>query len=270
MSNKCNKITLVCNKGGVGRSTTTISVGWRLADLGHNVLLVDLDSQSNTSMTVAKDFQGSVLQQNGNRNISALIQDERGIVDDYVVDTRHPKLKLLASELSLDITEEKIRTLPTPTHVLVNKLEGVDEQYDFVIFDTPPRKTDKLMHNALMVSDWYWYIIGAEDMWSLDARVAMDSVIRDVRKLNKELKPLPVLLTRYKANQTLSNSISAAIDEIFVAQGKFQGNIRNTTYIPRSIQKRQSIYEFKKSNPQAKSVCDDYSNITKELVEFLK
>ena len=45
-------ITMVCNKGGVGRSTTAINVGWKLAELGLKTLVVDLDAQCNTSMLV--------------------------------------------------------------------------------------------------------------------------------------------------------------------------------------------------------------------------
>ena len=43
-------ITLVCNKGGVGRSTTAQNIGWKLAEIGYKVLVADLDSQANTSI----------------------------------------------------------------------------------------------------------------------------------------------------------------------------------------------------------------------------
>ena len=54
-------ITLVCNKGGVGRSTSAQNVGWRLAKSNYKVLIVDLDSQANTSITLCKDYEALVI-----------------------------------------------------------------------------------------------------------------------------------------------------------------------------------------------------------------
>ena len=269
MNNKCNKITLVCNKGGVGRSTTTINVGWYLASIGKKVIIVDLDAQANTSKTLAKDFEGQVLRNGANKNLTALVENERAVLDEYLVDTRHPNLKLLASEWSLDITEEKIKTTATPSHILAEKLEGIEEIADYVIFDTPPRKTDKLIHNALVISDWYWFIVGAEDLWSLDAKSAMDTILRSIRKLNKSLRGVPVLLTRYKANTLMSQSVSNAVDDLFVDVGQMKTKIRNTTHIPRAILSGKSIFEYSKKNSAASDVADDYVEATKELIKWV-
>ena len=88
-------ITLVCNKGGVGRSTTAQNVGWRLAELGYKILVVDLDSQANTSITLALDYEGQVIK--AKRSISDMMETESGYFSDYIVSTRHENLGLLAS-----------------------------------------------------------------------------------------------------------------------------------------------------------------------------
>ena len=110
MANERAKIiTLVCNKGGVGRSTTTINTAWRLAEFGKKVLVVDLDAQCNTSMTLAGDYVLDVY--NSNRNLVECIGDSRGSFTQYKIDTRHPNLSLLGATIYLDETEDKIRNL---------------------------------------------------------------------------------------------------------------------------------------------------------------
>mgnify|MGYP001981235239 CR=1 FL=1 len=64
---KTQIITLVCNKGGVGRSTTAINIAWSLANKRCNVLVCDLDAQANTSSSLAKNYQEDVIEDQVNR-----------------------------------------------------------------------------------------------------------------------------------------------------------------------------------------------------------
>ena len=100
-------ITMVCNKGGVGRSTTTINVAWKLAELGYKTLVVDLDAQCNTSMTLSMNYVIDVAK--SNMNLLNCIGDERGTFYDYKVNSRHENLDLLGATILLDETEEHIR-----------------------------------------------------------------------------------------------------------------------------------------------------------------
>ena len=111
-------ITIVCNKGGVGRSTTCINFAWSLARKRKKVLVCDLDAQANSSSTLAENYNGDVVE-NG-RNITNLLKSSGDGASDYIVDTRNPKIKLLASTLMLDSTEAVSYThLPLPTSDLV-------------------------------------------------------------------------------------------------------------------------------------------------------
>ena len=151
-------ITLVCNKGGVGRSTTAQNIGWKLAEIGYKVLVADLDSQANTSITLALDYEGQVIK--AKRNISDMMETDSGYFSDYIISTRHENLGLLASSWKLDMTENNLRNDPSPNTMLKDRLDSVaKDYYDFIIFDTPPRKTDKFIHNALVMSNYYWYIV---------------------------------------------------------------------------------------------------------------
>ena len=257
-------ITMVCNKGGVGRSTTTINVAWKLAELGMKTLVVDLDAQCNTSMTLAVDYIMDVAK--STKSLTNCISDERGTFWAYKTETRHSNLDLLGATILLDETEETMKSQPLPTHILQSKLDTETlAYYDFILFDTPPSKHSKLLHNALVISDYYWYIIGSEDIWALDARRIMDMVVESIKQLNGNLSPLPVLLTKYRSNviqcQVMRDTCE---DEFENLAGVFKNDIRFTTQIGRSEAKRQSIYEYGRNE----KVATDYTNITKELLSF--
>jgi len=266
MSNKQPVIiTMVCNKSGVGRSTTTINVGWKLAELGLKTVVVDLDPQCNTSFTLAIDYHMDVSK--STRNLTNCIGDERGTFYSYKTETRHPNLDLLGSTIFLDETEDNMKQHSTPTHILLSKLDAETiNKYDYILFDTQPSKHSKLLHNALIMSDYYWYIIGAEDIWALDARRIMDKVIESIKRLNVKLKPLPVLLTKFRSNVIQCQTMKTTCDEEFSnLAGVFDTSIRFTTHIGRSEAKRMSIYEYDRSQ----KVAADYSGVTKEMIAFI-
>ena len=258
-------ITMVCNKGGVGRSTTTINVGWKLAELGMKTLVVDLDAQCNTSMTLAVDYVMDVAK--STRNLSNCIGDDRGTFYSYKVSTRHSNLDLLGATILLDETEETMKQQALPTHILQSKLDTETlSYYDYILFDTPPSKHSKLLHNALVISDYYWYIIGAEDIWALDARRVMDKVVDSIKTLNNKLQPLPILLTKYRSNviqcQVMKTTCDAEFDNL---AGVFDTSIRFTTQVGRSEAKRMSLYEYDRSQ----KVATDYSELCKEMITYI-
>ena len=86
MGKAANIITLLCNKGGVGRSTTAVNIGWSLAEAGKHVLICDLDSQANASYNLSKDY---TIVESG-KNISQMMANgSTGSFYDYIKDTRH-------------------------------------------------------------------------------------------------------------------------------------------------------------------------------------
>ena len=257
-------ITLICYKGGVGRSTTTQNVGWKLAELGHRVLLVDLDNQSNLSELIAKDYSGQVVEPK--KSISTMLNAENGLWSEYIVDTRHSNLQLLSSSWELGMTERALYNDVSSNTILMDRLDGhTKEVYDYIIFDTTPDVMNKLTHNALVMSDYYWYIQSSENKWSLDSKPAVDKIIRSIKKsLNKKLKPLPVLQTMFSSRNKVSHEIRKIAEDLF-EQGLMDTTIRNTTMINKSIANRQTIFEFDRRLDVAK----DYHAATEELLKVL-
>jgi chromosome partitioning protein len=258
-------ITLVCNKGGVGRSTTAQNVGWKLAKMKYKVLIVDLDSQANTSITLCKDYESLVI--TADKSITAMLKSNDKYFTDYIVPTRHKNLDLLASSWELDMTESIIRNETSPNTQLRDRLDSfAKEKYDFIIYDTPPRKTDKFIHNALIISDYYWYIVSAENRWALDAKPIMDKTIKDVcESMGANIKPIPALLTLFRRRNALSGLVLEQCRKIF-DYGIMEATIRDTTEMRKSSAMYKTIYEY---NHRAE-VAKDYTKATEELIVLLR
>ena len=250
---KTQIITIVCNKGGVGRSTTAINFAWSLANKRKNVLVCDLDAQANSSSTLAKNYNRDVVE-NG-KNITNLLKSSGDSASDYIVSTRNPNIKLLASTLMLDSTEVEMKSLLDTNifrlfiHFFSRKLKS---QFDYIIFDTPPQKASVLTLNALLISNWYWYILSSEDQWSLDARVVIKNIFDDVKKLNPRIKPLPILLTKYVNNSAQSREMKSVADDKF-SSGVFNATIPYSNIIAKSHSSRQSIHEHSPGSLVAQS-----------------
>tara|TARA_R110000796_G_scaffold157423_1_gene274090 strand:- start:1823 stop:2623 length:801 start_codon:yes stop_codon:yes gene_type:complete len=258
-------ITLVCNKGGVGRSTTTQNVSYKLAEMGYKVLVVDLDSQANTSITLSQDYETQVIK--AKKSITDMVETENGYFSDFITQTRHENLSLLASSWKLDMTENSIRNDASPNTILKDRFDTNSKtKYDFVIFDTPPRKTDKFTHNALVMSDYYWYIVSAEDRWSLDAKQPTDKVIEQITSsYNVKIKGLKVLLTKFRKANKLSLLVRDECNRLF-NQGVFENTIRETTQIRKSSAMYKTIFEYDRRTDVAK----DYKGLTEELIDEIK
>ena len=150
---KTNIITLICNKGGVGRSTTAINYAWSLAIKDKKVLVCDLDAQANASSTLALDYGTDVVDRG--RNMTNLLKSSGEGALDFIVDTRNENIKLLASTLVLDSTEGEVKSFLDLNifklfdHMFNNKLK---EEFDYVICDTPPWN---LFVDAKIVSKYF-------------------------------------------------------------------------------------------------------------------
>ncbi len=258
-------ITLVCNKGGVGRTTTAQSIGWRLAEMNYNVLLVDVDAQANTSSTIAKDYQSQVI--NAKKSITEMLKDENGYFTEYIVNTRHNNLDLLASTLELDFTEVLLRSEASSNTILRDRLDrACKEKYHFIIYDTPASKTNKFIHNALITSTHYWFIIAAENKWALDGIAKMEKTISDVcNPLGVKLEPIPTLLTMYRRRNALSNLVLEQCEKMF-DYGIMENTIRDTTEIRKASAMNKTIFE---SNRRC-DVAKDYIGATEEVINKLK
>ena len=138
-------IAIANQKGGVGKTTTSINLSACLAEIGQKVLTVDIDPQGNTTSGLGVD-KNTV-----ENNVYDLLLGECSI-EDCIVETEIENQSLIASNVNLAGAEIELIGIDEKEYILKKALNKVRKQYDFIIIDCPP-SLNMLTVNALTAAD---------------------------------------------------------------------------------------------------------------------
>ena len=179
-------ISIINQKGGVGKTTTAVNLAAELADKGHKTLLIDEDAQGNSTSGLSKDVKF------GKDLYDVLLDDADA--KEAAVKTAVKKLWLLPSSIDLAGAEIEIAGLPEREFLLRKKLAAIKDSYDYILIDCPP-SLGLLTLNALVASDSIIIPIQAE-FYALEGLSQLVKTVQVVsRKLNPSLHILGILLT---------------------------------------------------------------------------
>jgi chromosome partitioning protein len=215
------KIFCVANqKGGVGKTTTAVNLAAGLAQLDQRVLLVDLDPQGNATMGVG--INKSALE-------ASVYEVLLGIADIKVVRTRSEAggFDILPANRELAGAEVEMVELENRETRLKDALATVDADYDFVLIDCPPALS-MLTLNGLCAA--HGVIIPMQcEYYALEGLSDLVNTIKKVHaKLNPDLKIIGLLRVMFDPRMTLSQQVSAQLEQHF-------GEKVFKTIIPRNV-----------------------------------
>lgn len=254
--NRLSKIIAITNqKGGVGKTTTSVNLGACLASLGKKVLLVDIDPQGNTTSGVGinkADVENCIY--------DVLINE----VDPHeaVIQTAVPNLSIIPATIQLAGAE--IELVPTISREvrLKKSLSLIKDEYDYVLIDCPP-SLGILTINSLTASDSLIIPIQCE-FYALEGLSQLLNTVRLVQKhLNTSLQIEGVLLTMFDARTNLGIQV---IEEV---KKYFQNKVYQTI-IPRNVRLSeapshgQAIITY---DPRSKG-AEVYLELAKEVIQY--
>lgn len=254
--NKVSKIIAVANqKGGVGKTTSSVNLGAGLASLGKRVLLVDIDPQGNTTSGVGVN----------KADVAYCIYDvliEEIHPKEAIVETNIPGLHLIPATIQLAGAEIELVSTISREVRLKKSLQMIKHEYDYILIDCPP-SLGMLTINSLTASDSVIIPIQCE-YYALEGLSQLLNTVRLVQKhLNTSLQIEGVLLTMFDARTNLGIQV---IEEV---KKYFQQKVYRTI-IPRNIRLSeapshgQSIITY---DPRSRG-AEVYLELAKEVISY--
>jgi chromosome partitioning protein len=219
-------ISIVNQKGGVGKTTTVINVGAALAELGKKVLLIDFDPQGNLSAGL--DVSPEIIEKKNTYN--CLVSEEPA--ENNIVETKIPNLHIVPADTNLAGAEIELVGVMAREFRLKNSLAHGVDKYDFVFIDCPP-SLGLLTLNALCASSSYIVPLQTE-FFALQGLTHILRTTELVKKhLNKELVEDGILLTMFDSRSNLSK-------QVFQEVKGFAGSRVFNNVIPRRVRLAES------------------------------
>lgn len=201
-------IAMVNQKGGVGKTTSTVSLGAAIAGYGRRVLLVDFDPQG--ALSIALGINPMELQQ----TVYDLLTKSDSQVGDVIISTVTPQMDLLPSNIDLSAAELQLVSEVGRESALSRVLEPILPDYDIVLIDCQP-SLGLLTLNALTVADAVIVPMECEYFALRGVALLMDTIGKVRERLNPDLEVLGVLATMYDPRTLHSREVLATVREAF-------------------------------------------------------
>jgi chromosome partitioning protein len=267
---KCRIIAAANQKGGVGKTTTICNLGQALADLGYRVLLVDFDPQSNLTMSFGIENPDKIPV--SMHDVLSIIMDDTELSErkklpdktDFIF--KGEKLDLIPCNIQLSVTEINMRNVLSSERTLLELLEPLRPDYDFILIDTSP-SLGLLTINALSVCDEV-IIPMSMQLWSATGLADLMKTISSVRKkINPKINISGILLTIYDGRTRLSREAEKLVNEHYGDTIKiFKTNIPHTVKIGEANYASRSIINYDAENKAAIA----YKKFAKEVLDNAK
>jgi chromosome partitioning protein len=250
------KIIAIANqKGGVGKTTTAINLSACLAELGKEVLVIDLDPQGNTT-------SGLGIEKNEIENtVYELMLDECTIRESMTKAPKIQNLTVITSNVNLSGAEIELLGINDKEYILKNAVDYIKDDFDYIIIDCPP-SLNMLTVNAMTTAGSVLVPIQCEYYALEGISQLMHTIDLVQQRLNPKLKINGVVFTMYDARTNLSSDVVNTVKE----------NLNATVYqtiIPRNVRLAEApshglpinLYDAKSAG------AESYRNLAKEIVD---
>lgn len=249
-------IIAMCNqKGGVGKTTSTINMGAALAEFGRKVLLVDLDPQGALSAGLGISHEELDV------TVHNLLVDNSSSIFDAILPSGVENLDLVPANIDLSAAEIQLVNEVGREQALARALRPVMKDYDFIIIDCQP-SLGLLTVNALSCADSVMIPVESEYFSLRGLALLMDTVEKVRDRLNFKLEVLGILVTMFDRRTLHAREVMERLIEVF-GDTVFDTVITRTVRFPETSVAGEPITRWAPKSPGA----DQYRNLAREVIE---
>ncbi len=247
-------IAVANQKGGEGKTTTSLNLAMGLARRNFRTLLVDMDPQANSTGIFVNPETLS-------KDLSHLFQNTAKITDIMLPSYNHCMWVLPSSSRLAEMETVSVNSVEAP-YILRDALQTIDPPMDFAVIDCPPSLSIFTV-NSLVASNFVLIPLQAEK-FSMDGIIGLQQTIASIKKrINPDLEILGALLTQLKPQTLLTKTILPVLSKYFKI---FEHTISDGVAIGESHLAKKSVFDYNKSSRQAQ----EYEGFLEEVLRELK
>ncbi len=260
-------IAFMNQKGGVGKTTTTVNLGAALAEAGKKVCLVDLDPQSHLTINYGVDPSAEQI------SLYQVLVEQRSFLE--AIQRVGKNIALVPGNIDLAAAEVELVNVPGREMLLKNRIAAAQHDFDFILLDCPP-SLGLLTINALAVAEEVIIPMQPHFLALQGVGKLLETVALVNKRMNPKLKVSGIVLTMFDAQTKLCTEVVNDLSNfITAAEGKnlpwsaariFQSKIRRNIKLAESPSFGQTILQYDGTSHGSM----DYRSLAREVIQMAK